>query len=297
MSTTTNTTPYAIVAGVGPGTGATVARKFAQKYPVALLARNPANYESAVQDIKAAGGHAIGISTDVSDSGSMEDAVKKIRGEFGAETRCAAAVFNVGGRFIRKPFLELTLEEFESGWEANGYLPYFLLSPLRLLCDGPSIDLHDDRRGAYLFSRAVLPLLLLSNSTSTPPYPPTLIFTGATAAMKGSALCSSFSTGKFALRSLSQSLAREFGPKGVHVAHVNVDGVIDIPRTKEWMKDAGPDAKIEPEAVSLVLMSSFGGDGKGVREMANENGGMCRLRTLIGICIHSRGPVLRRKSM
>ncbi|KAL8714379.1 MAG: hypothetical protein Q9220_001712 [cf. Caloplaca sp. 1 TL-2023] len=129
-SSSTNTTPYAIVAGVGPGTGATVARKFAQKYPVALLARNPANYESAVHDIESAGGRAIGISTDVSSPESVDDAVKKIKAEFGAETRCAAAVFNVGGRFVRKPFLELTQEEFEAGWEANGWLSTSLLSLL-----------------------------------------------------------------------------------------------------------------------------------------------------------------------
>ncbi|KAL9013793.1 MAG: hypothetical protein Q9173_001537 [Seirophora scorigena] len=213
--------PFAIVAGVGPGTGATVARKFAASYPVALLARNPANYEDAVKDIKAAGGKAIGIPTDVTDATSMKDAVTKIQEEFGGD-KCAAAVFNVGGKFIRKPFLELNQEEFESGWEANG-------------------------RGAFLYSQAVLPLLL--NSTDLE-HPPTLIFTGATAAMKGSALTAAFSTGKFALRSLSQSLAREFGPKGVHVSHVNIDGVIDIPRTHDWMKDAGPDAKINPQAIA-----------------------------------------------
>lgn len=111
--------PFAIVAGVGPGTGATVARKFAASYPVALLARNPANYEDAVKDIQAAGGKAIGIPTDVTDATSVKDAVTKIQKELGGD-KCAAAVFNVGGKFIRKPFLDLNQEEFESGWEANG---------------------------------------------------------------------------------------------------------------------------------------------------------------------------------
>ena len=113
------------------------------------------------------------------------------------------------------------------------------------------------RTGAYLFSRAALPLLLASASSSpAPEYPPTLIFTGATASVKGSALCSSFATGKFAMRALAQSLAREFGPRGVHVAHAIIDGVIDIPRTKEW-KLEGEDAKISPEAVSLTRGSFF----------------------------------------
>jgi len=61
---------------------------------------------------------------------------------------------------------------------------------------------------------------------------------------------SSFATGKFALRALSQSLAREFGPKGVHVSHAIIDGVIDIPRTKDWLKDAGPDAKISADGIA-----------------------------------------------
>ena len=69
--------------------------------------------------------------------------------------------------------------------------------------------------------------------------------------MKGSAQCSSFATGKFAMRALAQSLAREFGPKGVHVAHAIIDGVIDIERTKDWKFDA-PDAKISPHAVSSL---------------------------------------------
>ena len=70
--------------------------------------------------------------------------------------------------------------------------------------------------------------------------------------MKGSALCSSFATGKFAMRALAQSLAREFGPKGVHVVHAIIDGVIDIERTKDW-KFEHEDAKIKPEAVSTII--------------------------------------------
>ena len=75
--------------------------------------------------------------------------------------------------------------------------------------------------------------------------------TGATASVRGSANFATFATGKFALRALGQSLAREFGPKGVHVAHIIVDGVIDIPRTKEWKVNDGVEGgKISPEAVS-----------------------------------------------
>jgi NAD(P)-dependent dehydrogenase (short-subunit alcohol dehydrogenase family) len=68
--------------------------------------------------------------------------------------------------------------------------------------------------------------------------------------VKGSALCSAFATGKFAMRALAQSLAREFGPKGVHVVHAIIDGVIDIERTKDW-KFEHEDAKIKPDSVSF----------------------------------------------
>ena len=66
---------------------------------------------------------------------------------------------------------------------------------------------------------------------------------------------SSFASGKFALRATGQSLAREFGPKGVHVAHAIIDGVIDIPRTKEWPVNGGvEDGKINSDAVSDTIL-------------------------------------------
>lgn len=106
-------------------------------------------------------------------------------------------------------------------------------------------------KGSFNFAQATLPLLLASTSTS--PHPPSLIFTGATASVKGSANFAAFATMKFALRAMAQSLAREFGPKGVHIAHAVIDGVIDIPRTKEW--DLGEGGKIDPEAVSTLRIS------------------------------------------
>jgi NAD(P)-dependent dehydrogenase (short-subunit alcohol dehydrogenase family) len=138
-----------------------------------------------------------------------------------------AAIFNASGGFARLPFLELTEDQFMSGLEVS-------------------------TRGAFLFSQATLPLLLKGVDAGSK-HPPTLVFTGATASIKGSAKFSSFAAGKFAKRAIAQSLAREFMPQGVHVAHAIIDGVIDIPRTKEWMKDAGPDAKIGADAVSALL--------------------------------------------
>jgi NADP-dependent 3-hydroxy acid dehydrogenase YdfG len=86
-----------------------------------LLARNPQNYESIVTEIKASGGHAIGISTDVSSPQSVSNAFSEIQKEFKGK-KLAAAIYNVGGRFVRKPFLEMTLDEYELGYESNGYV-------------------------------------------------------------------------------------------------------------------------------------------------------------------------------
>lgn len=124
-------------------------------------------------------------------------------------------------------------------------------------------------KGAYLFAREAIPELLSSVPKSA--HPPSLIFTGATASVRGSAQCASFASGKFAVRALSQSLAREFGPQGVHVSHVIVDGVIDIPKTKNWdIGNGKPDAKISSAAVSTPqacrtkdwLMSNIFSDAK-----------------------------------
>ena len=105
------------------------------------------------------------------------------------------------------------------------------------------------RLGLYNFSQNALPLLL--SSVSQTPHPPSLIITGATASMRGSALCGSFAAGKFAMRALGQSLAREFGPKGVHVAHAIIDGGIDIPRTKHMTMNNGvEDGKISPDGIA-----------------------------------------------
>lgn len=111
---------WAVVAGVGPGTGAAVARRFGKSYSVALLARNPANYEDLVKEINSSGGKAVGISTDCADESAVKKAFEQIKKEDGFQGNLAAAVYNVGGSFVRKPFLELTDDEFSIGWKANG---------------------------------------------------------------------------------------------------------------------------------------------------------------------------------
>ena len=216
--------PFAVVAGVGPGTGAAVARLFSKAYPIALLARTPESYEPLVKEINNAGGKAIGISTDVSNEESVKSAFAQIKKEYQGAS-CAAAIFNASGRFVRKPLLEMTVDDFSSSWEVSA-------------------------KGALIFSQAALPLLVQTAKSSEAKHPPTLIYTGATASVKANAQVAAFASGKWALRALSNSVAREFAPQGVHVAHAIIDGVIDIPKTKEWLKDMPPEGKIGADDIA-----------------------------------------------
>ncbi|KAH9865411.1 hypothetical protein J1614_008994 [Plenodomus biglobosus] len=214
----------AVIAGVGTGTGAAIARKFAKAYPVILLARKPESFEGLAKEINSGGGNALGISTDVSDASSLKNAVDYIRKEFGNDVGAAAAIFNASGNIMRKPFLETPSDVFAQGLAVSAM-------------------------GGILFSQALLPLLLKGVEQGSQ-HPPSLIFTGATASVKSNAQMASFSTGKWAVRALSQSLAREFGPQGIHVAHAIIDGIIDIPLTRELFKNLGPEAKLSADGIA-----------------------------------------------
>lgn len=109
---------YAIVAGVGAGTGRATALRFAKAYPVVLLARKPENYTDVVAEIKASGGQAIGISTDTSSTESVASAFESIKKELPG-AKLAAAIYNVGGGFGIKPFLETTVEDLDQSLAAN----------------------------------------------------------------------------------------------------------------------------------------------------------------------------------
>ncbi|KAI5863486.1 NAD(P)-binding protein [Durotheca rogersii] len=214
---------YAVVAGAGPGTGRAVALRFAKAYPVVLLARTPDSYQSTVAEINQSGGRAIGISTDTSDVKSVASAFEAITKELSG-LKLAAAIYNVGSGYKRKPFLELDVEDFDASVNPNA-------------------------RGLFNFAQKAIPLLLEAVPESE--HPPTLLITGATASARGSALFSTIAAGMSARRAIGQSLAREFGPKGVHVAHAIIDGVIDIPRTAAFFADDGvEDRKLSANAIA-----------------------------------------------
>jgi len=122
---------------------------------------------------------------------------------------------------IRKPFLETTIDDFEKSWNST-------------------------IKSAVVVSRAILPSMLARGKG-------TLLFTGATASTKGNAKSAPFAVAKFGLRALSQSLAREFGPRGIHVAHIVVDGVIEGRRAQETF-NLPKEQCIDPSALADLYM-------------------------------------------
>ncbi|KIM29496.1 hypothetical protein M408DRAFT_328748 [Serendipita vermifera MAFF 305830] len=189
----------AIIAGAGPGTGAAIARAFASKgFAVALLARTASNLATLESEISQSGGTAASFPTDLTQPRALQETFKSIQAKF-PESQLKVAVFNLNTRWTVKPFLELQEEEF------NGVVQGQIGS-------------------AFRFSQLALKDLKKEGGT--------LIFTGATAATRGSAKFAALATASFAVRALSQSLAREFQPQGVHVAHAIIDGIIDTERAQ-----------------------------------------------------------------
>ncbi|KAI5480955.1 short-chain dehydrogenase/reductase SDR family protein [Pseudohyphozyma bogoriensis] len=208
----------AIILGAGPGTGAAVGRAFAKDHAVALLARTPSTLDQVAKSITDAGGVAAPFACDASSPDSLKSAFTNIRAHF-PNHQLKVAVFNVNAPFVLKPFLELSDKEMTTG-----------------------IDLNI--MGAFHFSQQVLPLMLEHKTGGT------LIFTGATASLKGGAKFAAFAPSKFALRGLSQNLAREFGPQGVHVAHSIIDGLIDTSAVAKFAGEGAEASRISPEAIA-----------------------------------------------
>ncbi|KAI1810854.1 hypothetical protein GGS20DRAFT_151488 [Poronia punctata] len=220
---------FAVIIGAGGGTGGAVAARFSKAYPVVLLARTPATYESSVKAINDAGGKAIGISADANSRASIDAAFETIAKEL-PDHKLAAAIYNASGGLAPTPFAEIDPQTLET-----------------------SIDVNI--RGFFNFAQKTLPLL--EDAVSTSPNPPSLIVTGATGSVRGTARFATFAAGKWAKRGLAQSIAREYAPKGVHVAHAVIDGIITGPRTEHLTHANGgaPDGKISADSIAETYWS------------------------------------------
>ena len=210
-------TKQAIVLGVGvpDGLGAAVARRFAKGgLQVVVSGRTQEKIDQVRQEIVETGGIAHSRICDVTD----ETQVNALFEESAANGEIEAVIYNAGNNAII-PFEKLDAQTFEAFW--------------RVCCFG-----------GFLTAQAAMPILEKQGSGS-------MIFTGASGSLRGKPNFAHFAAAKAGLRMLSQSLARAYGPKGVHVAHVIVDGVIDGAQVRsrfaEYIDGLGPDGALNPD--------------------------------------------------
>ncbi|MEO1147080.1 MAG: SDR family NAD(P)-dependent oxidoreductase [Cyanobacteria bacterium J06638_22] len=207
--------PVAVIMGVGVGLGASIARRFAREgFAVGLMARKTESLAAIQAQITQAGSVALAIPTDVTDQAMVVDAFEQVRSQLGSPT---VLVYNAA-QFLRASLLDITPDQFESAWKANCF-------------------------GAFLGAQQVLPDMVAQQRG-------TILLTGATAALRGSAGFAGMAVGKFGLRALSQSLAREFGPQGIHVAHVIIDGMIDTDWVRAMVPDKADHTFLRPDAIA-----------------------------------------------
>lgn len=186
--------PSCLIVGAGDGVGSAIARAFAREGLAVCITRRARNLESleaVAASIRADGGEAHAFGVDARNEAEMIALVDRIEAEIGP---LQVVVFNIGAN-VRFPVVETTAQVYSKVWEMAALAGFFT-----------------GREAARVM---------------TPRGRGTILFTGATASTRGGAGFSAFAGAKAALRQLAQSLAREIGPKGIHVAHVVIDGMID----------------------------------------------------------------------
>jgi NAD(P)-dependent dehydrogenase (short-subunit alcohol dehydrogenase family) len=184
----------ALVVGAGDATGGAVARRFAREGFVACVTRRSAEkLAPLVAQIDGEGGRARAFGSDARDEEQVQQLVATIEREVGP---IEVAVFNVGGN-VRFPIREMTARVYRKVWEMGAF-------------------------AGFLVGREVAKVM-------APRGRGTILFTGATASMRGGPGFAAFAGAKHALRALAQSMARELAPQGIHVAHLVIDAAIDTP--------------------------------------------------------------------
>lgn len=213
----------AVVVGVSAsnGLGAAVARRFGRGGPdgglhVLVSGRTEERLKAVVGEIEAAGGSASFKVCDATDEGQVQD----LFDHAASQGTIKATIFNVGNN-MPIPFEELDAATFEDFWRVC------VLS-------------------GFLTAKAALPHLEASGGV--------LLFTGASASMRGRPNFAHFGSSKAALRNMAQALAKDYGPKGVHVGHVVVDGAINGERIRErfasYLDHLGEDGSLDPDAIA-----------------------------------------------
>jgi NAD(P)-dependent dehydrogenase (short-subunit alcohol dehydrogenase family) len=208
-----------LVVGAGDATGGAIARRFAREgYAVCVSRRTVDKLQPLVERIRAEGGVAHGFGSDARDEAAVIELFATIERDIAP---LEVVVFNIGAN-VRFPITEMTERVYRKVWEMAA-LSGFLVG----------------REAA----RAMLP-----RGRGT------VLFTGATASLRGGSGFAAFAGAKHALRALAQSMARELGPQGIHVAHVVIDGAIDTAFIAENFPERyamkAQDGILDPEAIA-----------------------------------------------
>jgi short-subunit dehydrogenase len=203
--------PVAVVTGVGPGTGAAIARRFSRGgYAVAMLARSSDRLASLAREIERSHPYPC----DVTDEAELDRTIGAIRTDLGTPK---ILVHNaVGGAFGN--FLEIDPEVLNRNFQVN------TMALLHL-------------------ARRLAPAMVAAGEGA-------IVTTGNTSALRGKAGFAGFAPTKAAQRILAESIAREVGPKGVHVAYVMIDAVIDLEWTRQRFPNAPDEFFIKPAAIA-----------------------------------------------
>ena len=214
----------AVIVGAGEGLGAGLARQFsAAGMDVAVASRNPENAERiAERTSEITGGRVNGYACDTVEEADVTGLFAKVASDLGEPQ---VVVYNASGFMVRS-VLEIDVDDFVGQWKVT--------------CLGALIVGREAARRMVKNGRG------------------TVIFTGATACYKGSARFAGFAVGKFGLRALAQSMARELGPEGVHVALVNIDGQINGPAHAHEIPERGVDTLLDPDAIALTYLDLHG---------------------------------------
>jgi NAD(P)-dependent dehydrogenase (short-subunit alcohol dehydrogenase family) len=207
--------PVCAVVGVGPGNGAALARRFAAEgFAVALLARRTQLIEEIATTLPGSRAY----ECDVGDASSVEQAFAAIRKDLG---EVDVLLYNAGSG-TWGTVEEVSAADFETSWRVNTL-------------------------GAFLASKQVIPAMKAAKHGS-------IVFIGATASRRGNVKTAAFAPAKAAQRSLAESMARHLWPSGIHVSIVIVDGVVDLPFTRQRMPGKPDEFFVKPDDVAETAL-------------------------------------------
>lgn len=200
-----------VITGVGAGNGASFSRRFTREgYRVVMLARNLTYLETLAKEIPGS----VAMECDVRDPDAIRDVFARIHEEIGTVD---TLIYNAGaGEWAS--IMDTSLEGMQSSWATNTL-------------------------GLVACAQQVIPSMTENGEGN-------IMVIGATASLRGGAQSTAFASAKAAQRSVAQSMARDLGPKGIHVGYLIIDGIIDIERTRARFPDRADDFFMQPDAIA-----------------------------------------------